>query len=132
MEELLVKLVEAPTLLGHEAPGQAVMRDAFVELGLDPVDVPLDPEALRDHPGASPFSWDVEGKVNVVAAWPPAEPADGRSLVLNGHIDVVSPAPESMCPLSTSERPSAGSAGGQAATTLTLPSTSQLNGEAPG
>jgi acetylornithine deacetylase len=96
MEELLVKLVEAPTLLGHEAPGQAVMRDAFVELGLDPVDVPLDPEALRDHPGASPFSWDVEGKVNVVAAWPPAEPADGRSLVLNGHIDVVSPAPESM------------------------------------
>jgi acetylornithine deacetylase len=96
MDDLLVRLVEAPTLLGQEATGQALMRDAFVELGLDPVDLPLDAEALREHPGASPFSWDVSGKANVVAAWPPVEPHDGRSLVLNGHIDVVSPAPESM------------------------------------
>jgi acetylornithine deacetylase len=96
MEELLVRLVEAPTLLGQEAAGIAVMRDAYAELGLEPVDLPLDAEALRAHPGASPFSWDVAGKVNVVAAWPTAEPWDGRSLVLNGHVDVVSPAPESM------------------------------------
>ncbi len=96
MEELLVRLVEAPTLLGQEAAGIAVMRDAYAELGLEPVDLPLDAEALRAHPGASPFSWDVAGKTNVVAAWPPAEPSDGRSLVLNGHVDVVSPAPESM------------------------------------
>ena len=96
MEELLVRLVEAPTLLGHEAAGQAVMRDAFTQLGLEPVELPLDADALRSHPGASPFSWDVAGKANVVAEWTPAEPVDGRSLVLNGHIDVVSPAPESM------------------------------------
>jgi acetylornithine deacetylase len=93
MEELLVRLVEAPTLLGDESPGQAIMRGAFEELGLAPVEVPLDPEAIRGHPGASPFSWNVDGKANVVAAWEPAEPADGRSLVLNGHIDVVSPEP---------------------------------------
>ena len=72
------------------------MREAFAGLGLEPVDVPLDPEALSGHPGASPFSWDVEGKASVVAAWEPAEPADGRSLVLNGHIDVVSPEPAAM------------------------------------
>ncbi len=96
MEELLVRLVEAPTLLGEEAAGQAVMRQAFEELGLAPLDVPLDPEALRGHPGASAFSWDVTGKANVVAEWTPAEPADGRSLILNGHIDVVSPEPASM------------------------------------
>ena len=96
MEDLLVRLVEAPTLLGDEAPGQAVMREAFAGLGLEPVDVPLDPDALSGHPGASPFSWDVEGKASVVAAWEPAEPADGRSLVLNGHIDVVSPEPAAM------------------------------------
>ena len=70
MEDLLVRLVEAPTLLGQEAAGQAVMRDAFAELGLEPLDLPLDPEVLRGHPGASPFSWDVAGKANVVAAWP--------------------------------------------------------------
>lgn len=96
MEELLERLVGAPTLLGHEAAGQAVMRAAFEETGLEPLDVQLDPTALRGHPGASPFSWDVSGKANVVARWPPRAPVDGRSLVLNGHIDVVSPEPTGM------------------------------------
>jgi acetylornithine deacetylase len=96
MEELLVRLVEAPTLLGEEAAGQAVMRAAFEDLGLAPRELPLDPDALRAHLGSSPFSWDVTGKTNVVAEWAPAEPADGRSLILNGHIDVVSPEPASM------------------------------------
>ena len=94
MEELLERLVEAPTLLGDEAAGQAVMREAFEGLGLTPVEVPLDAGALRSHPGAAPFSWDVSGKANVVARW--GEPGGGRSLVLNGHIDVVSPEPVSM------------------------------------
>ena len=96
MEDLLVRLVEAPTLLGDEAPGQEVMREAFAGLGLEPVDVPLDSEELRAHPGASPFSWDASGKASVVAAWEPTGEAGGRSLVLNGHIDVVSPEPTVM------------------------------------
>jgi acetylornithine deacetylase len=96
MEELLVRLVEAPTLLGQEATGQAVVRQAFEEMDLVPSEVPLEPDVLRAHPGASAFSWDVAGKANVVAEWTPAEPADGRSLILNGHIDVVSPEPAAM------------------------------------
>ncbi len=72
------------------------MRAAFSELGLEPLDVPLDRAVLADHPGAAPFSWDVAGKSNVVATWEPAAPADGRSLILNGHIDVVSPEPVSL------------------------------------
>lgn len=95
MEELLVRLVEAPTTLGIEEPGQEVMRDAFRRLGLEPVDMPLDEEMLRSHPAASPFSWDVSGKRNVVADWHPAGEG-GRSLVLNGHIDVVAPAATSL------------------------------------
>jgi len=94
--ELLTELVAAPTLLGAEAPGQAIMREAFGELGLQPFDVPLDRAALDGHPGASPFSWDVGGKSNVLANWEPATPADGRSLILNGHVDVVSPEPSSL------------------------------------
>jgi acetylornithine deacetylase len=96
MVDLLAELVEAPTLLGHEAPGQAIMRRAFADLGLEPFDVPLDPAALARHPAGAPFSWDVAGKANVVATWEPAGPADGRSLILNGHIDVVSPEPVSL------------------------------------
>jgi len=91
MVDLLGELVAAPTVLGHEESGQAVMRRAFGELGLDPVEVPLEPAALERHPAGAPFSWDVDGKTNVVATWAPEAP--GRSLILNGHIDVVSPEP---------------------------------------
>jgi acetylornithine deacetylase len=93
MVDLLAELVEQPTLLGQEAAGQAVMRRAFAELGLEPFEVPLEPAALERHPAGAPFSWDVDGKANVVATWRAAGPADGRSLILNGHIDVVSPEP---------------------------------------
>ena len=91
MKDVLCRLVEAPTTLGNEEPGQEVMREAFRELGLEPVDMPLDEEMLRTHPAASPFSWDVSDKRNVVADWQPAGEG-GRSLVLNGHIDVVAEA----------------------------------------
>jgi acetylornithine deacetylase len=97
MEELLRRLVEAPTVLGNEEPGQAIMAEALGELGLEPRDVPMDAAVLRAHPLASPFSWDVSGKRNVVALWEPRDRslARGRSLVLNGHVDVVSPEPVS-------------------------------------
>jgi acetylornithine deacetylase len=108
IEHLLVDLVQAPTLLGEEGAGQEIMHAAFEDLGLEPRELPLDPDALRGSPGASPFSWDVDGKANVVAIWrPPTAPtapgaptpsgtAGGRSLILNGHIDVVSPGPSDM------------------------------------
>ncbi len=91
MEALLIRLVEAPTVLGAEEAGQAVMESAFLECGLEARGVPLDADALRAAPGSSPFSWDVKGKRNVVADWP-AGGDGGRSLILNGHIDVVPPA----------------------------------------
>ncbi|MDW5597518.1 ArgE/DapE family deacylase [Conexibacter stalactiti] len=90
MEELLVRLVEAPTTLGDEEPGQAIMAAAFADCGLEPISVPLDADALRADPGHSPFSWSVEGKRNVVARWKGS--GGGRSLILNGHVDVVPPA----------------------------------------
>lgn len=93
MQEILARLVEKPTTLGNEEPGQAVMREAMREIGLDPVDVPMDAAALREHPLASPFDWDVDGKANVVARWATGGREGGSSLILNGHIDVVSPEP---------------------------------------
>jgi acetylornithine deacetylase len=95
MEALLGDLVRARTVFGSEMAGQEVMRRAFAGLGLDPVDVPFDPEALRESPAASPFSWDVGGKASVIARVPPGG-TGGRSLILNGHVDVVSAAPESL------------------------------------
>ena len=95
MLELLARLVEAPTTLGNEEPGQAIMDEAFRELvGLEPVGhsarrraLALRIRAPRRSTGTS------RGKRNVVADWPAAG-AGGRSLVLNGHVDVVGPASE--------------------------------------
>lgn len=95
MTETLARLVNEDTTLGNEAGGQAVVWEALRELGLDPVDVPMDAEALRAHPLSSPFDWDVAGKSNVVATWEPGDDDHGRSLILNGHVDVVSPEPRS-------------------------------------
>jgi acetylornithine deacetylase len=92
MEDLLVRLIEAPTTLGGEEAGQAVMAEAFADCGLEPVDVPLDAEALRAAEGSSPFSWEVSGKRNVVARW--EADGGGRSLIVCGHVDVVPPAAE--------------------------------------
>ena len=76
MEALLADLVaRAPRCSAPRRDGQDVMRRAFAGLGLEPVDVPLDPAALRASPAASPFSWDVAGKANVLAHWPPGRRA---------------------------------------------------------
>jgi acetylornithine deacetylase len=91
MEDLLVELVAAR----DEDGGQAVMARALADCDLQPVDVPLDAEAIRADPHHSPFSWSVEGKRNVVATWPAAD-TGGRSLILNGHVDVVPPASEAL------------------------------------
>ncbi len=95
MVDVLERLVRAPTVLGNEEPGQVVMEDTFRDLGLDPTDLPLDPEALRADPHSSPFSWNVTDKRNVVATWEAAGNG-GRSLILNGHVDVVPPAAETL------------------------------------
>jgi acetylornithine deacetylase len=94
MEALLADLVAAPTTLGNEEAGQALMARAFADCDLAPVDVPMDAAAIRADPHHSPFSWSVEGKRNVVATWSGA--GAGRSLVLNGHVDVVPPASEAL------------------------------------
>jgi acetylornithine deacetylase len=93
MTDVLTALVRAPTTLGNEEAGQQVVREVLREMGFDPVDVPMDAAALRAHPRAAPFDWEVDGKANVVATWLPVPGGEGRSLILNGHIDVVSPEP---------------------------------------
>jgi acetylornithine deacetylase len=55
MEDLLVRLVEAPTTLGNEEAGQEIMEDALRDCGLEPRSVRLNAGALRGAEGASLF-----------------------------------------------------------------------------
>jgi len=87
MLQLLTRLVRVKTTLFHEAPAQQVMADAFRRVGCE-VDV-FEPrvEDLRGLAGFSPVDWDYEGRPNVVGRLRGA--GRGRSLVMNGHIDIV-------------------------------------------
>jgi acetylornithine deacetylase len=88
-------LVREPTVLGQERSGQLRVAELFEEIGLAPELLPIEVDRIRDHPGFSPVEWELEGKENVVAVHDPPDP-EGRSLIFNGHIDVVSPEPVAM------------------------------------
>lgn len=90
---LLESLVREPSLLGAEHGALSVMETAFRTAGLSPSRVPIDPAALAHRPGWSPPLIDYAGRENVVAVHHPVR-TTGRSLLLQGHVDVVPTGPE--------------------------------------
>jgi acetylornithine deacetylase len=84
----LERLVRCPSTLGNEASALEEMARNYAALGLDPVRIPTVPDKLRDHPGFSPPLISYDGRDNVAAIYTPRE-KKGRSLVLQGHVDVV-------------------------------------------
>lgn len=87
-ERLLARLVRHRSLLGQEQSCLADMADIYLGLGLEPRRVAVDPAALADHPGFSPPLIDYAGRDPVIAVHRPRL-GGGRSLMLQGHVDVV-------------------------------------------
>jgi len=86
------RLVKEPSTLGNEASAVALMKSELEKLSFSPVMVPIDPSTLADHPGFAPVPWNYENKNNVAAVRPP-DGSGGRSVIFNGHLDVVDPEP---------------------------------------
>ncbi|MDT8894407.1 peptidase [Halomonas sp. I1] len=84
---LLQDWVRDATLSGQEAAHQAKIRDLYQSLGLDTDYWEVDVEALRDNPLFNSHRDDFSGSPNVVGTWKGS--GGGRSLILNGHVDVV-------------------------------------------
>ena len=87
-EQALMRLVRCASTLGHEASALEEMARVYESLGLVAQRVPTDPAALAGHPGFSPPLIGYAGRDNVVAVHRPRT-AKGRSLALQGHVDVV-------------------------------------------
>ncbi len=81
----LFRLVRCPSTLGNEASALDEMDRQYRALGLAPRRIPTIP---TDDPIWSPPLVPYEGRDNVVAIHTPREKR-GRSLVLQGHVDVV-------------------------------------------
>ncbi len=85
-------LVRFPSVRGAEHTAQDFMADAMRQRGLAVESWTIDIDAISSHPGFSPVTVSYEQAINVVGSWRP-ETQHGRSLILNGHIDVVPTGP---------------------------------------
>ena len=87
-EALLARLVRHRSLLGNEQSCLDEMEAAYAGIGLHPRRVPIDAAALASHPGFSPPLIPYDGREPVAAVHRPSV-GGGRSLMLQGHLDVV-------------------------------------------
>ncbi len=84
------ELVRIPSLPGDEAAAHQYVAEKLRGLRLDVSILESRFDELRGHPAFSDDGLPENGRINVVGRWPGAAPGDGaRSLILNGHLDVV-------------------------------------------
>jgi acetylornithine deacetylase len=89
------RLVAEPSTLENEASALQVMEEELTKLSFDSIRVPIDPAKLSEHPGFAVVPWSYEGRYNLVAQRE-LSVNGGRSVLFNGHLDVVSPEPMSL------------------------------------
>ncbi len=93
--EFTRQLTAIPSLRCQEAPAQDFMARAYKERGYAVDRWKIDVDAIKHLPGFSPVAVSYDDAWNVVATHRPREPK-GRSLILNGHIEVVPTGPADM------------------------------------
>ena len=88
-------LVRFPSTRGQEHIAQEFVFESLNDRGYTMDRWSIDVKDIEQHPGFSPVKVDYTNAVNVVGTHEPRE-EKGRSLILNGHIDVVPEGPRDM------------------------------------
>jgi len=89
--QTLRTLVQIPTVVGSEGEGQKYIQGLYSALNLKVVAFEAKHEQVSKHKAFSESGLDFKGRPNVIGILEGKPSA--RSLILNGHIDVVSPEP---------------------------------------
>lgn len=89
--ESVQTLVRIPSETGNEEGAQSFVAGLLSRLGFAVEQVVTDRSWVEDHPEFVPNPWPYAHRPNVIGRLKGA--GGGRSLILNGHTDVVSPAP---------------------------------------
>lgn len=89
--EDLRRLVRTPSVTGSEGTAQAIVAELLRDAGMSVEMFEADPDTVKAHPAYIEVPWGYEGRPNVIGML--AGSGGGKSLILNGHIDVVSPEP---------------------------------------
>jgi len=89
----LQKLVQTPSLPGHEQRAQQLVAEKLRSLGLTVDVVSSDFDELKNHPAFCDDGVPFRERLNVIGRWKGSGTKQGskhsRSLILNGHMDVV-------------------------------------------
>jgi len=91
--EFLAKLVSFKTIAGHEYDGQVFCAESYDALGMNVELFEAEKAKIKSHRAYVNTDLEYNGRPNVVGFLGKSD--RGRSLILNGHIDVVSPEPVS-------------------------------------
>jgi acetylornithine deacetylase len=94
-------LVQIPSLPGAERPAHAMVAAQLTTMGLAVDVVPIERELIASHPAFCDDGIPFDDRINIVGRWRgtgasgSSTDEPGGSLILNGHLDVVSPGDES-------------------------------------
>lgn len=83
------RLVQSPSLPDQEHGAQEIVAGQLRAMGLDVEVLPVRFDRLRGHPAFGDDGFSPDQRIDVIGRW--RGQGDGRSLILNGHVDVVSP-----------------------------------------
>ena len=92
MTSFLQQLVQSPSLPGEEQAAQHLFAAKLRELRCDVQILKSEISELHNHPAFSDDGVSFAERLNVVGVWSVSRPraeTTGRSLILNGHMDVV-------------------------------------------
>lgn len=97
----LSRLVQFPSLPGQEQAAQQFYADQLRGLSLDTQIIPSRKEELESHPAFCDDGVPFDERLNVIGRWPGTGKKDKkkqapRTLILNGHMDVVPTGSESL------------------------------------
>lgn len=90
--DFLKTLVKEPSTREKEAPAQAIMANKMQAMGAKVDRFHIDIDKISQMPGFSPVTVSYEHSINVVGTFGNPQ-GSGRSLIMNGHIDVVPEGP---------------------------------------
>jgi len=87
----LTDLVRIPSVVGFELKTQEFMEAKYRALGLKVTRLIPDLKKVKDHPAFIDTGMSYEGRPNIIGLLP--GDSASPSIILNGHVDVVSPEP---------------------------------------
>ena len=88
------KIVRTPSLANDEGNVQRIIHEKLNNLNLNSKIIPIIFSELENHPAFNDDGFSPESRINVTAIWKGR--SNSKSLILNGHVDVVHTGPENL------------------------------------